>query len=312
MIEPIHRLQVVLNGTEYQLRKDKTLLDELLLAGVFLPHSCRSGHCGSCRLLDEQTGLSVLACQVTLEKAMVLDSHWQQSGLPGSLVDLSYPAKSLAFLKITTPAIGTFNTPMLVRSADDFTVGRRMLTTPCEDGSLGFYTTLHPGEPFDRWLKSMTRFPVAVELVPQRKSGVNRQQPAIDQLVHMNFSSTPLLVVGINEGIASVGHWLTLAEESAVNAYPLLVATDQDHAYLPDDQRLTPNQLHVCADTSWEDWLSNLLTSWVLDIRRTDLLFSRCRLIVQGEPIPQNAIRSVALKSGIRPAHQHLLSHTHL
>ena len=45
-----HTVMVTLDrGDAFHARAGQTLLDAALMAGVDLPHDCRSGHCGTCR-----------------------------------------------------------------------------------------------------------------------------------------------------------------------------------------------------------------------------------------------------------------------
>ena len=70
-----HTVMVTLDrGDAFHARAGQTLLDAALMAGVDLPHDCRSGHCGTCRCAvvegavdggDEDSG-DVLACQARL------------------------------------------------------------------------------------------------------------------------------------------------------------------------------------------------------------------------------------------------------
>jgi NAD(P)H-flavin reductase/ferredoxin len=83
-------------------REGQTILDAALLNGIELPHDCRAGQCGSCRvtLLDGRTsggeigpGSSVLACQarvtgpiaVEIEPVPALDTAW---GMVRAVTDL--------------------------------------------------------------------------------------------------------------------------------------------------------------------------------------------------------------------------------
>ena len=62
-------------GGSFKARQGQTLLDAAMLAGVDMPHDCRSGHCGTCMCdvvagaIDggpESNGSSVLACQARM------------------------------------------------------------------------------------------------------------------------------------------------------------------------------------------------------------------------------------------------------
>jgi 3-phenylpropionate/trans-cinnamate dioxygenase ferredoxin reductase subunit len=60
---------VVVNGEPFSARRGDVLLDAALTAGVHIPHDCRSGHCGSCRVqivsgtLFGSDGREAKACQ---------------------------------------------------------------------------------------------------------------------------------------------------------------------------------------------------------------------------------------------------------
>jgi NAD(P)H-flavin reductase/ferredoxin len=64
----IHR--VIVNGEEFSACRGDVLLDAALMSGVHIPHDCRSGHCGTCRVrvIDGEVyggsdPCDVLACQ---------------------------------------------------------------------------------------------------------------------------------------------------------------------------------------------------------------------------------------------------------
>jgi CDP-4-dehydro-6-deoxyglucose reductase len=45
----VARLRIEPHGRTVEVRQDQTLLDAALSSGLNLPHSCKSGHCASCR-----------------------------------------------------------------------------------------------------------------------------------------------------------------------------------------------------------------------------------------------------------------------
>jgi 3-phenylpropionate/trans-cinnamate dioxygenase ferredoxin reductase subunit len=61
--------RVMVNGEVFSARRGEVLLDAALTSGVHIPHDCRSGHCGSCRVqivsgtLFGSDGREAKACQ---------------------------------------------------------------------------------------------------------------------------------------------------------------------------------------------------------------------------------------------------------
>jgi CDP-4-dehydro-6-deoxyglucose reductase len=49
MSRPEHQVRVEPHGRVFTVREDQPVLEAALAAGLNLPHSCKSGHCGSCR-----------------------------------------------------------------------------------------------------------------------------------------------------------------------------------------------------------------------------------------------------------------------
>ena len=70
------RVEVELDGTRHSLRwrRDKSLVDTMLDAGIDVPHSCREGHCGSCVA-------TVVSGQVDMDSCDILEPQDLADGL---------------------------------------------------------------------------------------------------------------------------------------------------------------------------------------------------------------------------------------
>jgi CDP-4-dehydro-6-deoxyglucose reductase, E3 len=91
--EAAHEVRLVPGGRTFKARSGQSVLDASLAAGLNLPHSCKSGHCSSCRArlisgrveyprgrpagitAQEEAGGMVLLCQARALSALVVEAR---------------------------------------------------------------------------------------------------------------------------------------------------------------------------------------------------------------------------------------------
>src|SRR6201996_9443616 len=93
MTPPEHTVRIEPHGRTITARADRPILEAALAAGLNLPHSCKSGHCGSCRALlrsgeihypngtpvglskDEAAHGNILLCQARARSDLVVEAR---------------------------------------------------------------------------------------------------------------------------------------------------------------------------------------------------------------------------------------------
>jgi 3-phenylpropionate/trans-cinnamate dioxygenase ferredoxin reductase subunit len=100
--------QVIVNGETFSARRGEVLLDAALTAGIHIPHDCRSGHCGSCRVSIVSGALlggdvheaKACQCRVIADVAVAVEEVPEVTSVGGRVSALDQVAPDVVELSI--------------------------------------------------------------------------------------------------------------------------------------------------------------------------------------------------------------------